>query len=186
MRLLTDGRGCEKVPLPKISHTYPTTINVGTVIPYVKCIQKIHTIIYMVTIFMMTAKIAILGLLKIKVFLMKVYDVIFFFYDLTESFKTIQRDQNFSMCCICPPRTLTCSSCSTYYRCISCNQPHKENITSDIDHVQLEKVPSAYLFAQKAVLGNVYLLPKPNGIYIYIFLCSTKHFLLLAISVCSY
>ena len=71
-------KGVQKGPLPKICHTYPTTMKLGTVIPYVESIQKIHTVIYMVTIFMMSAKSAILGLLKIKVFLMKVYDVIFF------------------------------------------------------------------------------------------------------------
>ena len=71
-------KGVQKGPLPKICHTYPTTMKLGTVIPYIESIQKIHTVIYMVTIFMMSAKSAILGLLKIKVSLMKVYDVIFF------------------------------------------------------------------------------------------------------------
>ena len=35
--LLTDGRG-----LPKICHTYPTMMKLGTVIPYLKKIQKIY------------------------------------------------------------------------------------------------------------------------------------------------
>ena len=32
----------KKVPLPKISHTYPTMIKLGTVVPYQRKIQKIH------------------------------------------------------------------------------------------------------------------------------------------------
>ena len=34
--------GGQKGPLPKICHTYPTMMKVGTVIPYLKEIQKIH------------------------------------------------------------------------------------------------------------------------------------------------
>ena len=34
------GRG-KKTPLPKICHTYPTMIKLGTVISYLKKIQKI-------------------------------------------------------------------------------------------------------------------------------------------------
>ena len=35
------GRGgVQKAPLPKICHTYPTMIKLGTVIPYLKMIQK--------------------------------------------------------------------------------------------------------------------------------------------------
>ena len=44
---IQDGhfRGCsrmggKKAPLPKICHTYPTIMKLGTVIPYVKKIQK--------------------------------------------------------------------------------------------------------------------------------------------------
>ena len=33
--------GCKKAPLSKICHTYPTMITLGTVIPYLKKIQKI-------------------------------------------------------------------------------------------------------------------------------------------------
>ena len=44
-------RGCSRIaggakkrplPLPKICHTYPTVTKLGTVIPYLKNIQKIH------------------------------------------------------------------------------------------------------------------------------------------------
>ena len=46
---IQDGqfRGCsrmggdKKAPLPKICHTYPTIMKLGTVIPYLKKIQKI-------------------------------------------------------------------------------------------------------------------------------------------------
>ena len=34
--------GAKKVPLPKIYHTYPTMMKLGTVIPYPKKIQKIY------------------------------------------------------------------------------------------------------------------------------------------------
>ena len=41
--LLTDGgRWGKKAPLPKIFHTYPTMMKIGTVIPYLKKIQKIY------------------------------------------------------------------------------------------------------------------------------------------------
>ena len=36
------GGGCKKASLPKICHTYPTMIKLGTVIPYLKKIQKIY------------------------------------------------------------------------------------------------------------------------------------------------
>ena len=36
------GGGGKKDPLPKICHTYPTMIKLGTVIPYLKKIQKIY------------------------------------------------------------------------------------------------------------------------------------------------
>ena len=32
----------KKVPLPKICHTYPIMMKLGTVIPYLKKIQKIY------------------------------------------------------------------------------------------------------------------------------------------------
>ena len=35
-------RESKKVPLAKISHTYPTMIKLGTVVPYQMKIQKIH------------------------------------------------------------------------------------------------------------------------------------------------
>ena len=37
--LLTVGRG-QKVPLPIVCHTYPTIMKLGTIIPYLKKIQK--------------------------------------------------------------------------------------------------------------------------------------------------
>ena len=41
--LLTDGGGGQKGhPLPKICHIYPTMMKLGTVIPYLKKIKKIH------------------------------------------------------------------------------------------------------------------------------------------------
>ena len=36
------GGGGKKAPLPKIYHTYPTMMKLGTVIPYLKKIQKIY------------------------------------------------------------------------------------------------------------------------------------------------
>ena len=37
------GRGgAKRLPLPKICHTYPTVMKLGTVIPYPKEIQKIY------------------------------------------------------------------------------------------------------------------------------------------------
>ena len=35
------GGGGQKGPLPKICHTYPTMMKLGTVVPYPKKIQKI-------------------------------------------------------------------------------------------------------------------------------------------------
>ena len=35
------GWGDQERPLPKICHTYPTVMKLGTVIPYLKKIQKI-------------------------------------------------------------------------------------------------------------------------------------------------
>ena len=36
------GGGGKKAPLPKICHTYPIMMKLGTVIPYLKKIKKIH------------------------------------------------------------------------------------------------------------------------------------------------
>ena len=36
------GGGAKSSPLPKICHTYPTMMKLGTVIPYLKKIQKIY------------------------------------------------------------------------------------------------------------------------------------------------
>ena len=57
------GGGGQKGPLPKICDTYPTTMKPGTVVPYIKKIQNNK-----VTVLMMSAKIVIQGLLKIKLF----------------------------------------------------------------------------------------------------------------------
>ena len=40
--LLKDGGGGKKALFPKICHTYPTMMKLGTVIPYPKKIQKIY------------------------------------------------------------------------------------------------------------------------------------------------
>ena len=40
--LLTDGEGAKKAPLPKICHTCLKMMKLGTVIPYLKKIQKIY------------------------------------------------------------------------------------------------------------------------------------------------
>ena len=34
--------GGQKIPLPEIFHTYPAVIKLGTVIPYLKKVQKIY------------------------------------------------------------------------------------------------------------------------------------------------
>ena len=36
------GWGAKRLPLPKICHTYPTKMKLGTVIPYLKKIKKIY------------------------------------------------------------------------------------------------------------------------------------------------
>ena len=36
------GCGVKKAPIPKICHTYPTILKLGTVIPYLKKTQKIN------------------------------------------------------------------------------------------------------------------------------------------------
>ena len=43
-KLLTDGgeRGGKRPPIPKICHTYPTVMKLGTAITYLKKIQKIY------------------------------------------------------------------------------------------------------------------------------------------------
>ena len=48
-----------------------------------------------VTILMMSAKIATLGLLEIKVFRNKDYDVVIYFYDVIN--KNLSRDSNFTV-----------------------------------------------------------------------------------------
>ena len=135
--------GDKKSPLPEICHTYPTTKKLGTVIPYLKKIQKIyesrdtppefcwrphlftenHKILlyqeiqiqiafwYVISIFftfleslkiylinltlilMISAKMATPGLLKIKIFWNKGYDVIIPVGDVTN--KSLSRDSNY-------------------------------------------------------------------------------------------
>ena len=114
-----------KAPLSKICHTYPTSMKLGKVIPYLRKIEKIcasrdtpHCItmfsqeigkfcyirkyrlqtqnlriilVNMVTILMMPAKLATLGLLKVKLFWNNSYDVIFSEYDVTK--EILLRDQ---------------------------------------------------------------------------------------------
>ena len=36
------GLGSQKCPLPKICHTYPAMMNIGTIRPHLKKIQKIY------------------------------------------------------------------------------------------------------------------------------------------------
>ena len=36
------GEGGKKAPLPKVCHTYPTKMKLGTVIPYLKKTQRIY------------------------------------------------------------------------------------------------------------------------------------------------
>ena len=36
------GVGAKRLPLPNICHTYPTMMKFGTVIPYLKKIQKVY------------------------------------------------------------------------------------------------------------------------------------------------
>ena len=39
---MREGGGSKKAPLPKICLTYPTTMKLGTVIPYLKKIETMH------------------------------------------------------------------------------------------------------------------------------------------------
>ena len=65
MGLLNDGGWGQKGPLPKIYHTYPTMMKLGTVLPYFFGSLKV-VLINMVAVLMLSAKLATLGLLKIK------------------------------------------------------------------------------------------------------------------------
>ena len=137
------GRGGQNAPLPKICHTYPAIMKLGTAIPYLKKIQKniritscntptflltsaifywksanfayikkcryrlnidieflvlltylqIYlriSLIYVVAILMMSAKMVTLDLLKIKVYRNKGYDIIICVHDFTN--KILSRD----------------------------------------------------------------------------------------------
>ena len=70
--------GEQKGPLPKICYKYPTILIPLTFFKSLKIV-----LITRVTILIMSAKMATLDLLKIKVFLNKGYDVIIFVYDVT-------------------------------------------------------------------------------------------------------
>ena len=155
MGLLTD-RGAFSAPLPKICHTYPTTMKLDTVIPYLRKIQKIyksrdtslefcwhqhffkenqrillHQEIQIqirfwyiisnsfnfswvfnncfnkhVTILMMPAKMATLGVLKIRVFWVKGYDVIISDHDVTKKF--LSHDSNYIIDVVMWPKFGNC------------------------------------------------------------------------------
>ena len=137
--------GPKKPPLPKICHTHPTMMKLGTVIPYLKKFQKLYesretplefywhqhflteiskffyikkyryrflldayflilltfleslriVLIDMVKILMMSAKLATPGLLKIKIFWKKAYDVIISAHEVTNAI--LLRDSNYNV-----------------------------------------------------------------------------------------
>ena len=70
------GGGGKKALLPKICYSYPAMMKLNTVIPYLKMIQRKKkmneslkiVLINMITILMISAKMATLSLLKIKMF----------------------------------------------------------------------------------------------------------------------
>ena len=111
---IQDGsfRSCSRMgwpkrpPLPKICHTYPTVMKLGTIIPNLKKTQKIYGsrdrtlkfcwhqhlaffeslkifLINMIAILMIPGKLATPGLLKIKIFQNEDYDVIIRDYGVT-------------------------------------------------------------------------------------------------------
>ena len=73
---LTCFSSCKKALLPKICYSYPAMMKLSTVIPYLKMIQRKKkmneslkiVLINMITILMISAKMATLSLLKIKMF----------------------------------------------------------------------------------------------------------------------
>ena len=131
--------------LPKICHTYPTMMKLGSVIPYLKNFQKLYesrdtplgsadisivlpeiskfcyikkyryrihldtyfltlltflesltiVLINMVKVLMVSAKMTTPGLLKIKIFWKKAYDVIIFDHDVTNT--VFSRDSNYNV-----------------------------------------------------------------------------------------
>ena len=145
-------------PLPKSCHTYPTMMKLGTLIPYLKEIQKIYKsrdtpfefcwhqhflqeiskfcyikkyryrfyfdtlflilltffeswktfLINMITILMMSAKMATLGLLKIKVFWNKGYGVIISVYYVIN--KNLSLDSNYIVDVVMWPKFGNCST----------------------------------------------------------------------------
>ena len=64
------GRGAKRPTLPKIRHTYPTMMKLGTVIPYLKKIQKY---VNHVTNLLRTADISIFSPEIIKFYCIKKY-----------------------------------------------------------------------------------------------------------------
>ena len=111
---------CKRPPIPKISQTYPTMMDLRANIPYVKKIQQIHKshdtpwvllisatfvisrntegfskffLIKIVAILTMSAKLATLDLLKIKVFWRNDYEVIIYILDVTN--EILSRDSNY-------------------------------------------------------------------------------------------
>ena len=97
----------KRPPLPKICHTYPTLMKLGTVIPHLKKIQKIYESFdtppdfcwhqhfftgifsqhFFISVFS-SAKMSTRGLPKITVFWNKGYDVIISFNDVTKKLFT--------------------------------------------------------------------------------------------------
>ena len=86
--LLMAGGGGQKRPLPKICDTYPMMMKPGTVVPYLKKIQNNK-----VTVLMMSAKILMLGLLKIKLFWNNGYDIVISVHDITN--KILSHNSNY-------------------------------------------------------------------------------------------
>ena len=136
----------KRLPLPKICHTYPTMMEFGTAIPYLKKIQKyinhvthplssadisifspkiskfcyikkyryrldfeslVIVLINMVTILIMSAKMATRGLLKISVLWNKGYDVIVSVHDVTS--RILSRDSNYIIDVVMWPKFSNCS-----------------------------------------------------------------------------
>ena len=118
------GGGGKRPPLPKFCHTYPTVMKLGRVILYLKKFQKLFeshdtplgfcwhqhflpeiksifleslrvVLIKMVTILMMSAKMATSGLLKTKIFWKKGYDVIISAHDVI--IPILSRDSNYNV-----------------------------------------------------------------------------------------
>ena len=96
----------QKDLLPKICHTYPTMMKLGTGISHLKKIQKMYkshdTPLYflkgffnrnIIPILLMSLKSATPSLFKIMIFLNKCYDLLTFIYDVTN--KVSSHDSNY-------------------------------------------------------------------------------------------